>query len=171
MNTSYKEKMKSIKAFVFDIDGVMTDGTLLLLQNEQVRTMNIKDGFAIHEAIKAGYHIIVISGGAPSQGVRERLNYLNIKEIHLGVENKTIILNEVISKYKLASDEIAYMGDDIPDLKSMEQCGLKACPADAVQEIKSMADFISVHAGGKGCVRDLIEQVMRSQQKWPTQNN
>lgn len=168
MEKSYKELLPGIKALAFDVDGVMTDGSLLLLPGDQVRTMNIKDGYAVHQAVKAGYHVFVISGGAPSKGVKDRLEHLGVQEIHLGVNDKAGILNSLLSKYRLQHDTLAYMGDDLPDHSPIQLAAIRACPSDAATEIKSVSNYISPFAGGKGCVRDVIEQVMRAQHTWPT---
>ncbi|MFM9052891.1 MAG: KdsC family phosphatase [Bacteroidota bacterium] len=167
MEISFKKKMSSIKFIAFDVDGVLTDGSLLLIGDEQVRTMNIKDGFAIGEAIRKGLLIVIISGGAPSNGVRKRLEHLGVQEIHLGVKNKKSLLFDLMKKYGIDKDQIAYMGDDLPDYEVLELAGLKCCPSDAVAQIKEKCDFISSYTGGGGCVRDLLEQIMRLQGSWP----
>jgi len=161
-----KQKLHKISTFVFDVDCVLTDGSLLLLPSgDQVRTMNIRDGYAMQLAIKQGYRIIVISGGK-SEAVKTRLNGLGITDVYLNNDTKENTLNEVINKYGLASDEILYMGDDVPDLSAMKLCGLPACPADACPEIKELALYISDKKGGQGCVRDIIEQTLRLHGKW-----
>ncbi|MFM7726107.1 MAG: KdsC family phosphatase [Flavobacteriales bacterium] len=171
METSYKQIMRNIKAFAFDIDGVMTDGSLLLINGEQVRTMNIKDGYALGLAVKSGYSVFVLSAGAPSESVRKRLEHLGITEIHLGVKDKKTLFAELMQKHGHTAAETAYMGDDLPDFEVLEIAGLKCCPSDAVSQIKVKCDFISSYAGGDGCVRDLIEQVLRLHGRWPFVNS
>ena len=161
-----KQKLHKISCFVFDVDGVLTDGSLILLPTgEQVRTMNIRDGYAMQLAIKQGYRIIVISGGK-SEAVKTRLNGLGITDVYLGNDTKEKKLTEVMSKYGLKSEEVLYMGDDVPDLAAMKLCGLPTCPADACPEIKELSLYISDKKGGHGCVRDIIEQTMRLHGKW-----
>lgn len=157
---------KHIKAFVLDVDGVLTDGSLLVLDDGQMaRRMNIKDGYALQLAIKNGYHILVISGGS-SEAVRLRLEKLGINEIHMNVINKNELLFEFVKKHDLKWEQVLYMGDDIPDLSAMQHAGLPCCPADAVPEIKSISHYISPLNGGYGCVRDVIEKVMKLNDHW-----
>ena len=161
------DKFKHITTFVFDVDGVLTDGTLFVLPDGlMARRMNIKDGFALKEAVNAGYKIVIISGGN-SDSVRNRLSNLGIENIFLGVENKKKILDEVIQANKLSKKNILYMGDDLPDFEVMCNSGVPCCPADAVPEIKEISIYVSPVNGGEGCVRDVIEQVMRVHGKWP----
>lgn len=167
METSYKEMLANIRAFVFDIDGVLTDGSLILIGSDQIRTMNIKDGYALGEAVRNGYQLFILSAGSPSEGVRLRLEKLGIKEIHLGVKDKKSLLTDLMKSHGLHQAEVAYMGDDLPDYEVMDVAGLRCCPADAVAQIKAKCHFISSYPGGKGCVRDLLEQAMRLQGKWP----
>ena len=157
---------KSIKLFVFDVDGVLTDGSLILLDNgEMARTMNIKDGYALQLAIKKGYDILIISG-ANSLAVKMRLEKLGIKNIFLSVKNKEEILEKYIRENGYKTNQILYMGDDVPDVFVMQSVGLACAPADAVPEIKRIAHYISSLAGGKGCVRDVIEKVLKLNANW-----
>lgn len=157
---------KKIKAFVLDVDGVLTDGTLLLLEDGQMaRRMNIKDGYALQLAIKKGYNILVISGGN-SDAVKLRLQKLGVVEVYMNVSDKKEILLQYISKYSLEKEQVLYMGDDIPDLVPMQMAGLPCCPADAVPEIKNIAQYISAINGGFGCVRDVIEKVLKLNGHW-----
>ena len=157
---------KEIKAFVLDVDGVLTDGTLLLLEDgQQVRRMNIKDGYALQLAIKKGYHILVISGGN-SDAVKLRLQKLGVVEVYMNVIDKKGILQEYALKYDLKWEQVLYMGDDIPDLFPMQMVGLPCCPADAVPEIKSISHYVSQVNGGCGCVRDVIEKVLKLNGQW-----
>ena len=166
MEKSYKEIMPDITAFIFDVDGVLTDGTVTLFPNgELVRKMHTKDGFALKTAVDMGYHICIISGGN-NPSVKSRLNDLGIKDIYLGSHNKKDYMEEFIHKYNIKPDNILYMGDDIPDLPVMKTVGLPTCPLDAVQEIQQISKYISQKKGGKGCVRDVIEQVLKVQDKW-----
>ena len=166
MEKSYKEYLTHITTFVFDVDGVLTDGTInVTTSGEMLRTMNIKDGFALKTAVDKGYNVCIISGGS-NEGVRKRLNGLGITDIHLGTHHKTGTLNEYMASKSILSENVLYMGDDIPDLVVMQEVGLPCCPQDAVPEIKHISKYVSHKNGGKGCVRDVIEQVMKVQGKW-----
>ncbi|HEX5155028.1 MAG TPA: HAD hydrolase family protein [Parafilimonas sp.] len=157
---------KNINVFVFDIDGVLTDGSLLVMDGGlMIRKMQVKDGYALQLAVKRGYSIFVISGGNSPQ-VKERLSKLGVKHVYMPVENKLEKLKELINTYQLQKEGMLYMGDDIPDLEVMQYCGLACCPADAVSEIKTISRYISPLKGGEGCVRDVIEKVMKLQGKW-----
>lgn len=163
---SYKEYLAHITTFVLDVDGVLTDGTILLTTNgDMLRTMHIKDGFAMKTAIDAGYNLCVISGGS-NEGVRKRLNGLGITDVFLGAHNKIDQLNDYLKKNNIKLENVLYMGDDIPDYPVMKLVGLPTCPQDAVPEIKAISKYISHKNGGKGCVRDVIEQVLKVQEKW-----
>ena len=160
------DKLIKIKAFAFDVDGVMTDGSLLLTEDgKYLRSFNIRDGYAIRKAISAGYKIVIISGGK-SEGVEKRLRDLGVMDIYLGIEEKTPILLKWLKSNEVNLEELAYMGDDILDLEAMQFANLKSCPSDAVPEVKSIVNYISPLAGGKGCVRDLIELVLKAQDRW-----
>ncbi|OFX67475.1 MAG: 3-deoxy-D-manno-octulosonate 8-phosphate phosphatase [Bacteroidetes bacterium GWE2_29_8] len=163
---NYKDKLSKIKTFIFDIDGVLTDGTVIVSENgEQYRTMNVKDGYALQLAIKKGFRIIIISGGY-SEAIIKRFEYLGVKEVFLGVENKHELFLELLDKGSLNQEEVLYMGDDIPDYKIMKDVFLPSCPRDAVKEIKAISEYVSPLNGGYGCVRDIIEQVLMSQKIW-----
>lgn len=164
--SNLKAKLKPISAFMLDVDGVLTDGMVITLPDgDQVRRMNIKDGYALQHAIKKGYHISIISGGT-SESVRKRLNTLGITEVNLACKNKIEVFEKLQEKFGLQKEEILYMGDDIPDYHVMQKVGFAACPADAAEEIKSVSHYISPKKGGEGAVRDLIEQVLKLQGKW-----
>lgn len=166
MELNFKQKLKHISCFILDVDGVLTDGSLMLFPGgDQVRKMNIRDGYAIQAAIKAGYKVAVISGGK-SEGVKTRLAGLGMTDIFLGVDDKTEKFDELLSKYNLKTENVLYMGDDLPDLVVMKKSGVPVCPADAAHEIKEISIYISGKKGGEGCVRDIIEQVMRLHGKW-----
>ena len=163
--------LKNIKLFVFDVDGVLTDGSVILLDNgEQARQMNIKDGYALQLAIKHGYEIVIISGG-DSTAVKNRLQKLGIKHIFLGISNKKELLLNFINEHAFNKEEILYMGDDVPDVAAMQVAGVACAPADAVAEIKKLAHYISPALGGKGCVRDVIEKVLKLNDHWNEPNN
>ena len=163
---SYKEYLNTITIFIFDVDGVLTDGTVTVTTSgEMLRKMNIKDGYAIKTAVDNGYHICIISGGS-NEGVKLRLQGLGVKDIYLGVHDKVKTLNKFFNTHNLNSDNALYMGDDIPDLYVMQMVGLPCCPQDAAPEIKAVSNYISHKNGGKGAVRDVIEQVMKVQGKW-----
>ncbi|WMW78811.1 HAD-IIIA family hydrolase [Flavobacterium sp. 20NA77.7] len=166
MSKSYKEIMNDIKAFVFDVDGVLTDGTVHVAEDGQLlRHMNIKDGYAMKAAIDKGYPVCIISGGS-NEGVRVRLQNLGINSVHLGVSDKVEKFYEFCDGYEIKPEEVLYMGDDIPDYLVMQKVGLPTCPQDASPEIKEISKYISHKNGGKGAVRDVIEQVLKVQGKW-----
>lgn len=158
--------LKKIKAFVFDVDGVLSCDIIPLHPNgEPMRTVNIKDGYAMQLAVKAGFHIAIITGGN-TNSVKERFERLGIKDIYMKASNKMNPFMEFKEKYGLVKEEILYMGDDIPDYQVMQESGLPACPSDASPEIKKIALYISHKAGGTGCGRDVIEQTMKAQGLW-----
>lgn len=163
---NFKQRLRNVSCFVLDVDGVLTGGELLLLPSgDQVRTMYIRDGYAMQLAVKKGYKIIVISGGK-SESVRTRLEGLGITDIYPGIETKEDVLKKIFATQKINPEHILYMGDDVPDAEAMKMCGVPCCPADAATEIKELSIYVSDKTGGKGCVRDVIEQVMRLQGKW-----
>lgn len=157
------EKIKNITCFVFDVDGVLTDGTLLVMPGSlMARRMNIKDGYALQLAVKKGYEVIIISGG-DSPEVEERLYKLGIRSIHMRVTDKWELLTQLLVSKKIVLDQVMFMGDDVPDLFCMEQVGLSAAPADAAIDIATIAHYISPYKGGEGAARDIIEKIMRAQ--------
>ena len=160
------EQFKKITTFVFDVDGVLTDGTVLLLEDGlQARRMHIKDGLALQMALKNGYRVMVISGGTSAPVIR-RLQYLGVKEIHLGLIDKLKFFEGILEQYQLDWQEILYMGDDLPDIPVLEKVGLPCCPSDAVAEVKAVAHYISPVFGGNGSVRDVIEKVLKLNGHW-----
>ncbi|HYX07909.1 MAG TPA: HAD-IIIA family hydrolase [Bacteroidales bacterium] len=166
MGLNFKEDLQKINAFLFDVDGVFTNSNVYLHPGgDLMRSMNIKDGFAIQYAVKKGYLVGIISGG-DSESVRARFQKLGIIDIYLKSSDKKNDYMDFILKYSLKDDEVLYMGDDIPDYEVMKRVGFPCCPADAVEEIKSLSKYISDKNGGQGCVRDVVEQVLRLQGKW-----
>ncbi len=163
---NYKSKLHDIKAFVFDFDGVMTDGNVwMYADRETVRCGNIKDGYAIQYAVKKGYIIAVISG-ATSLSINNRMESLGVTRIYTGCASKLETYRRFLEENDLAVSQVLCMGDDIPDYEIMKNCAVAACPADAAEEIKGIAHYISHLGGGMGCVRDVIEQTLRLQGKW-----
>lgn len=166
MEKSYKEYLEHITTFIFDVDGVLTDGTITITTDgEMLRTMHTKDGFAIKTALDAGFRVCIISGGT-NEGVRMRLSGLGVTDIYLGAHNKVDQLEEYLDVYDIKAENVLFMGDDIPDYPVMQMVGLPCCPQDAVQEIKAISKYVSHKKGGKGAVRDVIEQVLKVQDKW-----
>lgn len=164
--TNYKELLKGITTFIFDYDGVLSQGLVVLTEDgEPLRTANVRDGYALQLAVKRGYNIAIISGGK-SKSVMNRLLSLGITDVFLGVGNKLEVFEQYIAEKGIRPDEIVYMGDDIPDYHVMQRAAVPACPADAAEEIRSISKYISHFDGGQGCVRDIIEQVMKLQHKW-----
>jgi 3-deoxy-D-manno-octulosonate 8-phosphate phosphatase (KDO 8-P phosphatase) len=160
------ELFKKITTFVFDVDGVLTDGSLLVMPNGlMARRMNIKDGYALQLAVKRGYNVIVISGGN-SPEVKERLNKLGVANVWMQVEDKKNILQNFMQENNLQQSEVLFMGDDIPDLDAMNFVGLPCCPSDGAVEIKAISKYISPLQGGVGCVREVIEKVMKLRGDW-----
>lgn len=166
MSKSYKEIMNDITTFIFDVDGVLTDSSVHITpEGEMLRIMNIRDGFAMKAAVESGYHVCIISGGS-NEGVRIRLKNLGIKDIHLACPDKVQNFKEYTELYNIKPEQVLYMGDDIPDYHVMKLVGLPTCPQDASPEIKGISTYISHKNGGRGAVRDVIEQVMKVQGKW-----
>lgn len=158
--------LKKIKAVAFDVDGVLSRQTIVLHPSgEPMRTVNIKDGYALQLAIKMGLHVAIITGGT-SQAVRRRYEGLGISDVYLGCAVKIHTYEAFLEKYGLTDEEVLYMGDDIPDYEILTRCGCPCCPADAAPEIRSVSCYISHLAGGEGCGRDVLEQVLRAQGKW-----
>lgn len=161
-----KKKLQLVKAFVFDVDGVFTNGSIMLHPGgEFIRMMNIKDGFAVQHAVKMGYPVGVITGGY-SKMVRKRFVALGVKDIYMRCSSKMAAFETFLAKHSLTPEDILYMGDDLPDYEIMKKAGFPACPADAAREIIELSLYISDRKGGEGCVRDLIEQVLRVQGRW-----
>lgn len=163
---NYKSELRRIHTFVFDVDGVFTNNTVILLPDgEQVRTANVRDGYAVQLAVKKGLRIVIISGGK-SPGVQKRFDHLGVKEVHLGVPNKQEVFDRLLADSGLKDKDICYMGDDIPDLRVMRRVGLAVCPSDAVAEIKAVSHYVSPFGGGQGCVRDILEQALKIKGLW-----
>ncbi len=160
------EIFKRVRAFVFDMDGVLTDGSLLILPDgEWVRRMDIKDGYALQLAVKSGYHIAVITGSG-SAPVAERLKRLGVTDVFQQVSHKVTVLKQWAEGKGLNPEEIVFMGDDIPDLGAIQFAGVGCCPADAAPEIRALSKYISSRDGGKGAVRDVIEKVLKLHNLW-----
>lgn len=163
---NFKEKLINVKAFVFDIDGVLSNQTVALnVFGVANRTVNFRDGYALQLAVKKGYPVGIISGSS-SKDYLKRLNLLGIKDIYLNSKSKTDHFNDFLKKKNLMKEQVMYMGDDIPDYGVMKIAGVPVCPSDADSEIKQVACYISDKRGGDGCVRDVIEQVLRLHNKW-----
>jgi len=162
---NFKERLKDIKAFVFDVDGVFSEDMVLHTDGELTRHMNVKDGFAVKTAVDKGYIVAIITGGN-SESVKSRFQDLGVTDIYLKSPDKMDDFEDFYMKYELKPEQILYMGDDIPDYDPMKVSGLATCPADAVEEILNISHYVSDKDGGKGCVRDVIEQVMRAQKTW-----
>ncbi|MFD2743748.1 MULTISPECIES: KdsC family phosphatase [Sphingobacterium] len=159
-----------IQAVALDVDGVLTDGTVLVTEEgHQLRTFHVRDGFAIQAVVQAGIRVFIISGGR-SNGVEKRLRGLGVEHIYLGVANKKALLLQLCEQFSIDRQSLLYMGDDIPDLDAMSIVGLPACPRDAAEEIKTISRYQSPFAGGRGAVRDVLEKVLKTQNKWPTSN-
>lgn len=163
---SYKQRLPKITTFIFDVDGVLTDGSVILdSSGEMVRTMHTKDGYALQHAVKKGYNIVIITGGN-SIMVKKRLEGLGIRDVFLAVHDKLPVMSQYLKEKQINHQEVLYMGDDIPDFPCLKEVGVSTCPHDAAIEIREISDYISHIDGGKGCVRDVIEQTLRVQNKW-----
>ncbi len=166
--SNYKSQLSNINTFIFDYDGVLTNGTVILqADGEALRTANVKDGYSLQLAVKLGFNVAIISGGF-SASMRKRFEALKIEDFFLGVSNKVEVFNNYIKEKNIKPESVLYMGDDIPDFMVMQKVGLPCCPADAVPEIKAISKYISSYVGGRGCVRDVIEQTLKVQNKWMT---
>ena len=164
--TNFKEDLQHIKAFAFDVDGVLSNPKVYVHPDgELLRSMNTKDGYALQYAVKRGYPIAIITGGR-TESVGMRFKNLGLTDIYLGSAHKVSDFDDFISKYGFKAEEVLYMGDDLPDFHVMQKAGVACCPSDAVEEIKAISHYISHLAGGEGCVRDIIEQVLRLHGRW-----
>lgn len=163
---NYKKLLPKIKTFIFDVDGVLTDGKILITsEGDLLRSFDTKDGYAMKCALVKGYKIVIITGGR-NEGVRERFKELGVYDIYMSAHHKLDAYQDLKDNYNLNPDEILYIGDDVPDIPVMKKVGVSCCPADAVSDVKAMADYISHKKGGEGCVREIIEQVLRVQGQW-----
>lgn len=163
---SYKQRLAHITTFAFDVDGVLTDGSIILESSgEMVRTMHTKDGYALQHAIKKGFNIVIITGGNSTM-VKKRLEGLGIQDVFLSAHHKLPILRSYLGQKNIDPKNVLYMGDDIPDFECLNSVGISTCPRDSAVEIREICDYISHIDGGKGAVRDVIEQVLRVQGKW-----
>jgi 3-deoxy-D-manno-octulosonate 8-phosphate phosphatase (KDO 8-P phosphatase) len=164
--TNFKEDLVHVKAFIFDIDGVLSTQTIPLnLFGVPNRTVNLRDGYAIQLAVRKGYLVGIISGSSSKEYLK-RLKMLGVKDIYLNSRSKLDHFNDFLRRHNLSKSEVMYMGDDIPDYAVMKEAGLPVCPSDADSEIRQVAAYISDKKGGEGCVRDVIEQVLRLHHKW-----
>lgn len=163
---NFKEKLNKITTLMFDVDGVMTDGKVLVMESgEMVRNMNSKDGYALNLAVKKGYRIVVITGGN-NLAVKNALARNGVNDVFIRQHDKLACYTDYLTLHNLSDEEIVFMGDDLPDHEIMSRVGLAVCPNDAAPEIKAICQYISPKAGGEGCVRDIIEQVLRVQGNW-----
>lgn len=166
MSKNFKVLLNQVRAFIFDIDGVLTDNSIILTPDgEQIRTMNVRDGYALQLAVKKGYKVAVISGGK-SEVTKKRFARLGIHDVYLGAQNKLEPFDEFILTYGIQPENILYMGDDMPDYEVMKRVAVTTCPQDAVSEIREISIYVSDKKGGEGCVRDVIEQVLKVQGHW-----
>ncbi len=162
---NYKQRLGIIKVFIFDVDGVLTNGDVYMIDDQLVRVFNSRDAYAIQYAVKNGYKVFVITGGR-NKAVKERLQDLGVTEVRMQASNKIKVYDELREQYGFSDAQVLYMGDDIPDHQVMEVVGVSACPQDAAVEIKAIADYQSPYNGGRHCVRDVIEQALRVQGVW-----
>lgn len=162
----FKEALNHVKSFVFDIDGVFTDGMIHILpDSRQMRSMNVKDGYAVHFAAKKGYPIGIITGGK-CESVRSRFNDLGVTDVYIASHDKRHDFAHFLNKHNLEAKDVLYMGDDLPDYLLMKEVGVATCPANATEEIKGISHYISDKKGGEGCIRDVIEQTLKTQRVW-----
>lgn len=162
---SYKEKLPEITTFIFDIDGVLTNNEILVFNDQVVRNLHSKDGYILQLAARKGYKIFIISGGN-CEDVKKRLLGAGVTEVHLKVSNKLQVYHDICERFSLKDEEILYMGDDIPDIPVLKLVGVSCCPQDAAIDVKALVEYQSPLDGGKGCVREIMEQVLRVQGQW-----
>ena len=166
---NYKIKLKEIELFVFDYDGVFTDGIVLLMEDgSNVRQANTRDGYAVQWAIKQGMNVAVLTGGR-EKAVEARMRLLGVEEVHLGCHDKLESLKVLCDKLNVDIDKVMYMGDDMPGYPAMKNVGLAVCPNDAATDIKEISDYVSPIDGGRGCVREILEQAMRLKGIWSSE--
>ncbi len=164
--SNYKTKLHNIKGFAFDVDGVFTDGSVLCTpEGDLLRSYNSKDGFGLRMAFLKGYPVAIITGGNSNSITKRFIPHL-ANEVYLKSRNKVPDFLDFCEKYKLKPEEVAFVGDDLPDIPILKICGLAVCPADAVAQVKEVCDYVSLYKGGEGCVRDLVEQVLKVHGKW-----
>ncbi len=167
----FKEELQKVKALVFDVDGVLSANCIPLHPSgEPMRMINIKDGYAMQLAVKRGYRLAIITGGK-TESIRKRFEGLGIEDVYMGASFKMEQFEDFLKKRNLRPEDVLYMGDDIPDLQVMQRCGFPCCPSDAAAEIKSVARYVSPYSGGNGCGRDVIEQVMKANGDWLSDND
>jgi len=162
---SYKERLPKIKTLMFDIDGVLTDGQIYMLKGEVVRSLHSKDGFILQLSAKKGFKIFIITGGR-SEELKDRLLGTGATEVHLRASDKLKVYEDIVARHQLNEDEIMYMGDDIPDIPVLRRVGFSCCPQDAASDVKANVHYQSQLLGGQGCVREIVEQILRVQSKW-----
>ena len=163
---NFKQRLSKITTLMFDVDGVMTDGKVLVMESgEMVRNLNSKDGYAFHLAVVKGYRVAIISGGN-NVAVKNSLERSGVTDVFIRQHDKLGCYQDYLSLHGLKDEEVLFMGDDLPDHQVMSRVGLAACPNDAVQEIRSICQYVSPLKGGEGCVRDIIEQILKSQGQW-----
>ena len=163
---NFKQRLTKVTTLMFDVDGVMTDGKVLVMESgEMVRNMNSKDGYALHLAVQKGYRIVIITGGN-NVAVKNALSKTGITDIFINQHDKLQCYKDYIYSNNLTDEEILYMGDDLPDWDVMKRVGVAVCPSNSATEIKEICQYISALKGGEGCVRDIIEQVLRVQGNW-----
>lgn len=165
MKPSYKALLKDVTTIILDVDGVLTDGTVHLVGDDMVRSMSTRDGYAMQLAVKKGLRICIITGGR-SENVRDRLMKLGVSDVFLGIHNKLEVYDKYLADHNLSAENVMYMGDDIPDYFVLERSGVATCPHDAAEEIKAVCDYVSNKNGGRGAVRDVIEQTLKVQGLW-----
>jgi 3-deoxy-D-manno-octulosonate 8-phosphate phosphatase (KDO 8-P phosphatase) len=166
MQNVFFSKLPDVRLVALDVDGVLTDNSLLCMEDgSMLRTMNARDGYAMTEAVKSGIKLVIITGGQ-STGVLARLQKLGLADIFYNIRDKWPVLQQYCMEKGIEPEQTLYMGDDILDHEVMMNCGLRACPADAVPEIKSKADYICSLPGGRGCVREVLELILKSKGKW-----
>ncbi|SDQ80358.1 KdsC family phosphatase [Flagellimonas zhangzhouensis] len=166
MKKNYKELLSDITTFVFDVDGVFTDGMVLITsEGELLRKMSVKDGYALKTAIQKGYNVCIITGGT-NEGVKERLKGLGVTDFYMGSHHKEEPLKEYLDIYNIDPRQVVYMGDDMPDIPPMKMVALATAPQNAIPEVKTICDYVSHKNGGDGCVRDIIEQVLKVRGDW-----
>jgi len=163
---NYKSKLKEIDTLIFDIDGVFTDNTLYIMEGQEpMRKMNVKDGYAVQLAVKKGYRIAIITGGR-SEAVKERFNGLGVMDVFLGSHDKVKVFKNYCKSHSVDPEKVLYMGDDIPDIPVLVNVGLACCPQDASEGVKAICSYISPLKGGQGCVREILEQLLRLNGHW-----